>query len=623
MSKVKERKERRNPWTWLPSLYFAEGVPYVIVMTVSVVMYKRLGISNTDIALYTSWLNLPWVIKFVWSPFIDIFKTKRFWIIVMQLFIGAGLAGVAFTIPVHHFFQYTLAFFWLLAFSSATQDIAIDGFYMLGLNQQEQSFFVGIRSTFYRIAMLTGQGLIVILAGHFESTTGLEELRMQVSSKPGVESSQNLQFDSLRLSTDDQGKTLRFESLEKLYIGTLEAGKKKTDSLLSFAGNWNQSHGFLPPASNEAKNDNRQKGWWKHKISVPLSHWIQNNFGEKKELAPAGSLPGNIAVGWLKLTGPHEPGKKIIATVTRTEGDKNINLVVGSRLEFTDSNYTQPACVVFQLDPKSENQADAVFTVRSGNIPLSWSICFVFMAGLFVLFFIYHRFMVPYPASDQAAVSDKNASPVKDFFEVFADFFRKKDIILILSYLLLYRFAEAQLVKMSVPFMLDSREVGGLGLSTGNIGLIYGTIGMLALTIGGILGGIMASRNGLRYWLWWMILAMNLPIVAHLYLSFFQPESLWTISSLIALEQFGYGFGFTAYMIYMIFVSQGRHKTAHFAITTGVMALGMMLPGMMSGWLQELVGYRHFFVWVILCTIPGFIVTAFLKIDSTFGMKKN
>jgi len=162
----------RNPWAWVPTLYFAEGLPYVAVMTVSVIMYKRFGLSNTEIALYTSWLYLPWVIKPFWSPFVDILKTKRWWIVSMQLLIGAGLAGVAFTLPTPFYLQASLAFFWMMAFSSATHDIAADGFYMLALDDSQQSFFVGIRSTFYRFASITGQGLLVVLAGSLEKTTG-------------------------------------------------------------------------------------------------------------------------------------------------------------------------------------------------------------------------------------------------------------------------------------------------------------------------------------------------------------------------------------------------------------------------------------------------------------------
>ncbi len=174
------KPSKRSPWFWVPSLYFAEGIPYVVVMIVSVIMYKRLGISNTDIALYTSWLYLPWVIKPFWSPAVDVLKTKRFWTVVMQLFIGAGFAGVALTLPTEPFFQYTLAFLWLLAFSSATHDIAADGFYMLALSEHDQAWFVGIRSTFYRLAMITGQGLLIILAGFLESSTGMPPVDVDV-----------------------------------------------------------------------------------------------------------------------------------------------------------------------------------------------------------------------------------------------------------------------------------------------------------------------------------------------------------------------------------------------------------------------------------------------------------
>lgn len=162
----------RSPWYWVPSLYFAEGLPYVAVMILSLVMYKRMGISNTEMALYTSWLNLPWVIKPLWSPFVDLLRTKRWWIVTTQLLLGAGLAGIAFTIPTSHFFQTTLAVFWLVAFSSATHDIAADGFYMLGLTPHQQAFFVGIRSTFYRFATIAGQGLLIMLAGWLEEMTG-------------------------------------------------------------------------------------------------------------------------------------------------------------------------------------------------------------------------------------------------------------------------------------------------------------------------------------------------------------------------------------------------------------------------------------------------------------------
>ncbi|WP_372947787.1 AmpG family muropeptide MFS transporter [Mariniphaga sp.] len=418
----------RNPWAWIPTLYFAEGLPYVFVMTVSVIMYKRLDISNTDIALYTSWLYLPWVIKPLWSPIVDILKTKRYWIVVMQLVIGAALAGVAFTLPADKFFQYTIAFFWLMAFSSATHDIAADGFYMLGLSKHDQAFFVGIRNTFYRFAMLAGQGPLVILAGQMEEIAG----------------------------------------------------------------------------------DNNQ---------------------------------------W------------------------------------------------------------------------AWSITFFVFAALFLAFFIWHLFILPYPTSDVKRESKSLKQVMAGFVETFVTFFKKDGIVLSIVFILIFRLGEAQLVKLATPFLLDDPEVGGLGLSTSNIGFVYGTAGMIALTLGGILGGIVVSRKGLKYWMLPMVITMNLPNLMFVLLAYVQPESLWIVTGSVVIEQFGYGFGFTAFMLYMIYVSDGEHKTAHYALCTGFMALGMMLPGMISGWIQEMIGYKYFFIWVMLCTIPGFIIINYLRYDPKFGMK--
>lgn len=424
---MKNKREERNPWLWVPSLYLAEGLPYVIVMTVSVIMYKRLNISNTEIALYTSWLYLPWVIKPFWSPVVDLLKTKRFWIIIMQFFIGAGLAGVAFTLPTEKFFQYTLAFFWLLAFSSATHDIAADGFYMLGLKQYQQAYFVGIRSTFYRIAMLAGQGLLVIVAGQLEESYG--------------------------------------------------------------------------------------------------------------------------------------------------------------------------------------------------NIPYAWMITFLILAGLFVLFLIYHLFILPHPKSDSHREEVKLKHFVNEFLRTFISFFKKKEILLIILFILLYRLAEAQLVKMTLPFLIDPKDVGGLALTTTEVGIVYGTVGVIALVVGGILGGIVASLKGLKFWIWWMLIAINLPDLVYVYLAATQTSNFILINICVAVEQFGYGFGFTAFMLYLIYVSEGEFKTAHYAIATGLMALGMMLPGMISGWIQEQVGYLNFFIWVSISTIPAFIITKFVKIDPEFGKK--
>ena len=409
----------KNPWSWIPSLYFAEGLPYVAVMTLSVIMYKRLDISNTDIALFTSWLYFPWVIKPLWSPFVDLIKTKRWWIYAMQLFIGAGMAGVAFVLPGDFFFRATLAFFWLMAFSSATHDIAADGFYMLGLTQDQQAFFIGIRNTFYRVAMITGQGLLVMLAGFLEKSTG--------------------------------------------------------------------------------------------------------------------------------------------------------------------------------------------------RIPFSWSIIFFIIAGLFVGLSLWHRSVLPRPTEDAPRPQVTPSVIMVEFMKTFASFFRKKGIIPAILFRLTYRLGESQLVKLASPFLLDSRETGGLALSTAQVGFAYGTVGVVSLLLGGILGGLAIARKGLKQWLWPMALAISLPNLVYLYMAYAMPDNIFVINACVAVEQFGYGFGFTAYTMYLMLFAEGEYKTSHYAISTGFMALGMMLPGMASGWIQEQIGYQYFFVWVMICCIPAFLVLPFLK----------
>ena len=420
----------RSPWSWIPTLYFAEGLPYVAVMTLSVIMYKRLDISNADIALYTSWLYFPWVIKPIWSPFVDLLKTKRWWIWAMQLLIGGGMAGIAFLLPGDFFFRGTLAFFWLMAFSSATHDIAADGFYMLGLNEEQQAFFIGIRNTFYRVAMITGQGLLVMLAG-----------------------------------------------------------------------------------------------------------WIE---------------------------------------------------------------------------------------IATGHIPLAWSLVFFVLAGIFIGLALWHRYILPKPASDRQRtdVSWRNIGTA--FGKTFVSFFQKKGIVPALLFMLTYRLGESQLVKIASPFLLDSREAGGLGLDTASVGMIYGTLGVAALLVGGIVSGLLVSRHGFRRWLLPMALAINLPDLLYVWLAVATPDSAWVTALCVAVEQLGYGFGFTAYTLYLIYIAEGEHKTAHYAIGTGFMALGMMLPGMPAGWLQETMGYSTFFVWVCLCTVPGIVAALLVRkqIEPEFGKRQ-
>jgi PAT family beta-lactamase induction signal transducer AmpG len=611
------KKTKRNPWAWIPSLYFAEGIPYVIVMVVSVIMYKRLGISNTDIALYTSWLYLPWVIKPLWSPVVDLLKTKRFWIIIMQLFIGAGLAGVAFTIPIPNFFQYTLAFFWLLAFSSATHDIAADGFYMLGLTKHQQAFFVGVRSTFYRFAMITGQGLLIILAGYLESSTGLGKAELNVKSVTSNVIQQSLSTEQIQAADGDL-RLLHFP--EELKISTNKISKVKLDSIKNFVLTENIKNGYEQKIENITKTENekKEKSWWNEVIVQNLESFIKNNFGQEEQVISLDDKTGNIGFAYFYLSKQPQNDEEIIVNLSQTSGDKSISLVQGSRFVFNKDNWNKPGLVLFQIDPKLKEETSSTFSAISGNIPLAWSITFVILTILFIVFFVYHKFILPYPDSDVSAKKE-GTNVFTEFFRTFALFFKKKNIGLIIGFLLVYRLGESQLVKLASPFLLDSREIGGLALTTGEVGFVYGTIGILALVVGGLLGGFLAAKNGLKYWLWWMLIAINLPNAVYIYLSYALPESFFMILSAVAIEQFGYGFGFTAYMLYMIYISDGEHKTAHFAITTAFMALGMMIPGMISGWLQELIGYQHFFIWVMIATIPAFIITKFIKIDPEFG----
>lgn len=422
-------KKRRSPWSWIPTLYFAEGLPYIAVNTISVIMYKKLGMSNTDIALYTSWLYLPWVIKPFWSPFVDLIKTKRWWIVLMQFIIGIGMAALAFTVPTSHYVQLTLAIFWLIGFASATHDIAADGYYMLALDASDQSLFVGIRSTFYRCATIFGQGILVIIAGTLETSMG--------------------------------------------------------------------------------------------------------------------------------------------------------------------------------------------------DIPKAWSYTFLILSAFFLLITIYHKFILPRPTVDHSVIKGENGtSIVKEFFSTFGSFFKKKQVWMAILFMLLYRLPEAQLVKLINPFLLDGKNIGGLGLTTSQVGIVYGTIGILGLTIGGIIGGIVASRGGLKKWLWPMAWSISLTCATFCYLSIFQPTNMVVINLCVFIEQFGYGFGFTAYMLYMMYFSDGEHKTSHYAICTAFMALGMMLPGMAAGWIQERLGYVNFFWWVMICCVATIAVTAFVKVDPQYGKKK-
>lgn len=423
------KKLLSSPWSWVPSLYFAEGLPYVTVMTISVILYKQLGLSNTEITLYTSWMYLPWVIKPLWSPYIDLLKTKRWWIVTMELLVGAAFGGVAFTIPTHLWLQGTLFFFWVMAFSSATHDIAADGFYMLGLSEHDQSWFVGIRSTFYRFATIFGQGVLVMIAG-------------------------NLQ-------------------------------------------------------------------------------------------------------------------------------------------------------VIFR-----------------NSISYSWSLMFYGVMGIFLVLWMWHSFVLPRPKVDSPRTDINSRTILNEFLFTLKTFFKKKQVLVGILFMLFYRMPEGLLSKVSALFLIDAGHNGGLGLSPQEYGLVSGTVGVVGLLAGGVIGGMAVSRDGLKRWLWPMAFAITIPHLVYVYLSMALPSSLLIINLCVFFEQFGYGFGFTAYMLYLIYYSDGKHKTCHYALCTCFMALSMMIPGLFAGALQEWIGYSSFFIFVCLFNVVTYIVAYFIKIDPSFGKKE-
>ncbi len=416
---MEPKSNSKTPWLWVPTLYFVEGIPYFIVNTISLIMFKDMGMDNGTLALLTSLISIPWVIKPLWSPFVDIFRSKRWWIVTMQLVMLTAIGLVAFSARLSTF-TLTLILFIIAAFASATHDIAADGFYMIALDGKRQSAFVGIRSTFYRIASVFGQGVLVVLAGVLER--------------------------------------------------------------------------------------------------------------------------------------------------------------------------------------------------RMGNIPAAWSVTMLVSAALLLLLALYHAFILPRPADDRSAGEVRTAGDVaREFGGAFASFFTKKGVWLAIAFMLLYRLPEAFSVKMLFPFFKDPVEAGGLGFSTDMYGVVYGTFGVIALLAGGILGGLAASRYGLRKCLWPMALALALPCAVYLYMSIAQPASLWVVGACVVLDQFGYGFGFSAYMLYMMHFSEGPLKTSHYAICTAFMALSMMLPGLVAGYLQEALGYIGFFVLVMLCCVATFFVTFFVR----------
>jgi PAT family beta-lactamase induction signal transducer AmpG len=617
---------KRNPWAWIPTLYFAQGLPYVAVMTISVIMYKRLGISNTDIALYTGWLYLPWVIKPFWSPFVDIMRTKRWWTLTMQWIIAFALAGIAFTIPTPLFFQLTLAIFWIVGFTSATHDIAADGFYMLALTEHEQSLYVGIRSTFYRVATVAGQGLLVIIAGLIETNSGLPPVDITINAEPTVEwqaqDLNNLQY------TDCAGD-LHFVTSKISPVAI------KAPSTVSTNGNDLSFAEYATLMRDSVKHLNQENGFMDADVATAsaavakseegaITRWLKNNFGETRE-APASNAANNFAIVAVRLNKAPKADESVVLNVTYKSGDQSIKLEqdkLSTRFVFNAQNWDKPAYLFFEVDHKLSAASSANFSGASGNIPMAWLVVFAVLSAFFFVVAAYHSWALPHPAADDNRNATTAKQIFKEFFETFKSFFQKKQIVVALLFMLLYRLPEAQLVKLINPFLLDPIDKGGLGLTTGEVGIVYGTVGIIGLTIGGIIGGIVAAKGGLKKWLWPMAWSMSLTCLTFIYLSYWQDHSLLTVNICVFIEQFGYGFGFTAYMLYLIYFSEGSHKTAHYAICTGFMALGMMLPGMAAGWLQECIGYRHFFVWTMICCAATIGICAFIKIDPKFGVKK-
>lgn len=598
----------------MPSLYFAQGIPYVVVMTVAVIMFKRLGVSNSHIAYYTSILYLPWVLKPLWSPIVQRIGTRRSWVIVMQLLVGLGLGAIALVIPSPDFVRYTLAAFAFVAIASATHDIAADGFYLLALNSHQQAWFVGIRSTSYRMASIVGQGILIMLAGQLEVSTGLPLVRIEATASAAPVAPLEVKPDGAIVATD-AGEQRVLTSGEQVVLSVQDRAKGDATALIAEVRNWNVKHGFYPaPEPPEAKNESE--------FSKRLNAWIQRLFKRDpaSQLAGAPDIAGDMAVVYLKLAKPLPAGEEQVVQIGQASGDPSFQVVVGERFVVSDKNWNDPFLALIQVDAKLDQPSAATFEVRSGNLTFAWATTFFVVAGLFGLICVYHFFALPRPAGDHPP-TDVAAGSFGGFVKPITTFFEKPKILALLAFLLLYRLPESQLVKLAAPFLIDPREKGGLALTTGEVGFVYGTVGVIMLTIGGIIGGFVAAKHGLKRWLWPMALIIHLPNAAFLFLAMMQPDNLWVITAAVGVEQFGYGFGFTAYMLYCIYIARGEHQTVHYALCTGCMALGMMIPGMWSGWLQQLIGYENFFIWVMLCTIPSFATVAFIPLDGDFGKK--
>ncbi|HPB12762.1 MAG TPA: MFS transporter [Bacteroidales bacterium] len=550
------QRKQRSPWAWVPTLYFFQGIPYSIVMTTSGLIYKTMGISIASFAFWTSVLYLPWAIKPLWSPYIDVVSTKRNWVVWTQLLLGLAFIAAGAVMPLSFFYPLSLLVFAFIAISSASHDIAADGFYMYALDQHQQSFFVGIRSTFYRFAMLTALGLVPVLAGTIQKNTGLDPVTFSARSVPHE---QYVPFDPADIKIE--------ESQEK-------------PAVLIFPS----------------------------ELTVPVYQ--------------QGVSALDSAVVYIALSAPPEEGETVVVNLSRETGSKDIDLsrTTTGRFEFDSNNWNKPVAAALKVNHNLTGETTTQFLITAGNIAFSWTASLIILGLVLLAIAIYNKIMMPYP--DEKKTDERMGWKV--YKDVFVSFFSKPGVVPAMVFFLFYRLGESQLLKVATPFLVDSRSAGGIGLTSAQYGIIYGTVGMLSLTVGGILGGILAARVGLKKVIFIMALWLNLPSVVYIYLAHFQPMpgSLPVYLS-VAFEQFGYGYGFTAYMLYMLhYVGESKYKTAEYAIGTSLMALGMMLPGMISGAMKELLGYENFFIYIIICSIPGLLAIKFLKIDPSFGIKK-
>jgi len=422
------------------------------------------------------------------------------------------------------------------------------------------------------------------------------------------------------VATSQEGNLHFVTSAETVQVGTFGVNADSLNVFLAEINRLNQENGFVAIEEAREAQAVTTESWWTANVSTPLGSWIKNNFGrpEREALATDDNLVGNVGVVAVWLSRSPDAGREVVLNTNMNRG-KDVALKTGERLVFNESNWDKPAYLVFQLDRRLTTHGAAEFRGLSGNIVFAWSTTFFILAGLLVVFGLYHKFVLPTPASDKPTANVSARTIFKEFGYTFYTFFTKKNIGTALFFMLTYRLAESQALALIMPMLVDSPADGGLGMTTSEVGLAYGTLGVIGLTLGGIVGGIVASRGGLKKWLWPMALALLLPTGFFVYLAVVQPESFFVISLCIFAEQFGYGFGFVAYMLYLMYFSQGEHKTAHYAICTGFMALGMMIPRMFAGWLQELLGYDRFFIWLMICSIIPAIAVALLKIDPNYG----